>query len=108
MDVAGVPIGRAASLIASTLRGKTEASFLYRAAPDIFVEVKNVGKMKIIARKMLGKTYKRYTGYPGGLRETSLEELFKRDPREVLRKAVWGMLPKNKLRAVFIKHLIFV
>ena len=108
MDVAGEAPGRAASRIAAVLRGKHRASFVRYLAPEIIVEVKNAKKMKIIARKMTGKVYTRYTGYPSGLRRTSLGEIYAKNPNEILRRAVWGMLPKNKLRRIFIKRLIFI
>lgn len=108
MDVAGLAVGRAATAIATKLRGKNRASFERHLAPSITVEVKNADKMKIAEGKKAGKVYTRYTGYPGGLKKERLGEVFAKDPREVLRRAVWGMLPKNKLRRIFIKHLVFV
>ena len=107
MDVAGLPMGRAASAIAEALRGKNRASFERHLTPGIFVDVKNADKIKIDSRKFIGKTYTRYSGYPGGLKKERLGDVYKKDPREVLRRAVWGMLPKNKLRRIFMKHLIF-
>ncbi|MBI1957581.1 MAG: 50S ribosomal protein L13 [Candidatus Niyogibacteria bacterium] len=107
VDVAGLAVGRAASAIAVKLRGKDRATFLRHIARAVTVEVKNADKMKVTLRKRAGKIYTRYTGYPGGLRKERLGDVFAKDPREVLRRAVWGMLPKNKLRRIFIKHLTF-
>ena len=108
LDVEGLSMGRAASGIAGILRGKNRASFERHLVPDITVEVINAYKMKIAPMKMTGKIYTRYTGYPSGLKRERLEEVYAKNPEEVLRRAVWGMLPKNKLRRIFIKHLIFV
>ncbi|GAI28865.1 unnamed protein product, partial [marine sediment metagenome] len=63
--------------------------------------------IKVTGKKMKQKIYYHYSGYPGGLKETSMKTLFKKSPQEILRRAVWGMLPKNKLRAKTIKRLQF-
>jgi len=69
------------------------------------VIVTNTDKIKITGKKLKKKVYYHHSGYPGGLKKITLEELMKKDSREVLRKAVWGMLPKNKLRKQRIKNL---
>lgn len=69
------------------------------------VVVFNVDKIKVTGKKMKQKVYYRYSGYPGGLRKRRLEEVMEKDSREVLRKAVYGMLPKNRLRDRMIKKL---
>jgi len=72
------------------------------------VVVKNVEKLKFSGKKMEQKKYYHHSGYLGGLKEKPLKVLFKENPPEVLRKAVLGMLPKNRLRAKMIKRLKFV
>ena len=108
IDATDKVLGRLASRIAILLRGKHKPDFApYRDQGD-FVKVKNVDKIKLTGRKMAQKKYYRHSGYPGGLKTTSLEELFSRDPAEVLRRAVFGMLPKNRLRKKQIKRLLFI
>ena len=65
----------------------------------------NAAKVKVTGRKLLNKIYRHHTGYPGGLKEVSLKEMLEKKPEEVIRKAVWGMLPKNKLRKRRIRRL---
>jgi len=105
IDATNKPLGRLAGKIAKLLRGKHKVQFLpYKDIGDIVI-VKNVGKIKITGKKLKQKIYYRHSGYPGGLKKISMEELFKKDPAQVLKKAVWGMLPKNKLRKKMIKRL---
>jgi len=108
IDATGKVLGRLATQIAVFLRGKHKPDFFpYKDMGD-FVVVKNVGKLKITGKKMDQKKYFRHSGYPGGAKETLLKTLFKTKPQEVLKRAVWGMLPKNKLRAKMIKRLKFI
>jgi len=105
IDATGKVLGRLAAQIAILLRGKHKPDFVpYKDMGD-FVVVKDVGKLKITGKKMEQKKYFRHTGYLGGVKEISLKQMFKENPAEVLRKAVFGMLPKNKLRAKQIKRL---
>lgn len=107
IDATNKVLGRLASYIAVLLRGKQKPSFVpYKDMGD-FVIIKNVRKMKITGKKMEQKKYYRHSGYMGGLKEIPLKKLFKEKPNEVLRKAVSGMLPKNKLRPKQIKRLKF-
>lgn len=107
IDATNKPLGRLATEIAILLRGKHKPDFIpYQDVGD-FVLVKNVDKIKVTGRKLKQKIYYRHSGYPGALKETSMGTLFKRSPKEVLKRAVWGMLPKNKLRAKMIKRLQF-
>lgn len=107
IDATGKVLGRLAVEIALLLHGKNKPDFIpYKDVGD-FVTVKNIGKIIISGKKMEQKKYHRYSGYPGGLKETSLKVIFKKKPSEVLRMAVSGMLPKNKLRAKQIKRLKF-
>jgi len=105
IDATGKPLGRLAVKISLLLRGKNKPSFRPNKQGESIVEVKNVEKMKITGKKMKNKIYYHHSGYPGGLKETVMEKVFKKDPGEVLRRAVWGMLPKNKLRSKQIKRL---
>lgn len=107
VDLKGASLGRAASAVASALRGKNSPDFASNRVPDIKVEIKNLDQLKIEEKKAGQKKYKRYSGYPSGLKETTLDALYKKNPREVFVKAVKGMLPNNKLRGGFIKNIIF-
>ena len=105
IDATGKVLGRLAAEIVKLLRGKHKPDFLpYQDAGDL-VTVKNVGKLKFTGKKLEKEKYYRHTGYLGGLKELPLKKLFREEPAEVLRKAVFGMLPRNKLRAKQIKRL---
>lgn len=105
IDAAGKVPGRLATEIAVLLRGKHKIDFVpYKDMGDIVI-VKNVAQLKFTGRKIEQKKYYRYSGYPGGLKEIPLKKLFEKNPSEVLKKAVFGMLPKNKLRSRMIKRL---
>lgn len=105
IDATDQAVGRLASQIAQLLRGKNKVSFSPHIDGGDFVVVSNIGKLKFTGKKIEQKKYYRYSGYPGGLKETKLKDLFANNPGEVLRKAVYQMLPKNKLRANMIKRL---
>jgi large subunit ribosomal protein L13 len=105
IDATGKILGRLATQIAVLLRGKHKPDFVPYLDVGDSVIIKNVGKLKISGKKIEQKKYFRHSGYLGGVKETPLKTLFKKDPQEVLRKAVFGMLPKNKLRAKQIKRL---
>lgn len=105
IDATGKVLGRLATEIAVLLRGKQKSDFVpYRDMGD-FVIVKNVSKLKITGKKMEQKKYFHHSGFLGGVKEVPLKKIFKTNPAEVLKKAVFGMLPKNKLRAEQIKRL---
>lgn len=100
-------LGRLATEIAVLLRGKQKSDFVpYRDMGD-FVIVKNVSKLKITGKKMEQKKYFHHSGFLGGVKEVPLKKIFKTNPAEVFKKAVFGMLPKNKLRVEQIKRLKF-
>lgn len=107
IDCAGERLGRVATKIAGILMGKNTPE--YSPEKDIrhFVRISNVGGIEVTGNKMSAKTYYRHTGYPGGIREESLGSLFERNPQEVLRRAVKGMLPKNRLQAKRLNRLRF-
>lgn len=108
IDATDKVLGRLATEIAILLRGKHRPDFVpYKDTGD-FVMVKNVNKIKVTGKKIKQKVYYRHSGYMGGLKERTMEEMVaKKGWGEVLRKAVWGMLPKNKLRSNQIKRLKF-
>lgn len=107
IDAEGKVLGRLATQIAVLLRGKAKPSFVaYKDVGDIVI-VKNVEKIKFTGKKFDDKVYYRHTGYLGGLKERTMKELYTIKPSEVLRKAVMGMLTKNKLRPRQIKRLKF-
>ena len=105
IDAEGKVLGRLATEVAAILRGKNRADFQpYLDMPN-FVIVKNAAKIKLTGKKMEAKKYYHHTGFPGGLKAIPIEKVMAKDYRLVLRKAVMGMLPKNKLRAKQIKRL---
>ena len=105
IDADGKVLGRLAGEIALLLRGKHKPEFApYKDIGD-FVIVKNIGKIKLTGKKFKQKVYYRHSGYLGGLKIIPLKKIFDRNPGEVLRKAVFGMLPKNRLRDKMIKRL---
>lgn len=106
IDVTNKPLGRVATEISTVLQGKHTASFAPRLAGDTTIIVKNITRIKVSGRKASQKLYRRHTGYPGGLRTRVYEDVFANSPKEVLLKAVYGMLPANRLRAVRLKRLI--
>lgn len=105
IDASGRILGRLATEIAMKLRGKDEPSFEPRLDPKVSVVVANASQIKTTGSKMDQKTYYKYSGYPGGLKSKTMRDIFEKDPSEVLKKAVYNMLPKNKLRDQMIKRL---
>lgn len=106
IDASGRTLGRVASEAASVLIGKKSTSFVkYRVLP-IQVIIKNLKKLWLPERRITGKEYTHYTGYPGGLRITSMADVIKKEgTSEVVRRAVKGMLPHNKLQKERLKRL---
>lgn len=86
--------------------GKNNASFNPKDEGDTRVLVSNTDKLMFSGKKLGQKLYRHHSGFHGGLKEKKLEVLFEEDSREVLRKAVWGMLPKNRLRVRRMKRLV--
>ncbi len=106
LDAKGRAPGRVATEIAVILMGKDRTDFARNKIPDVQVEVNSSAAMLFTAKKMRDKLYSHYSGYPGGLTRHSQEHVIKtKGAREVLRRAVYGMLPKNKLRPLMMKHL---
>ncbi|MDP3794321.1 MAG: 50S ribosomal protein L13 [bacterium] len=105
IDATGKVLGRLATEAARLLRGKDEATFAPERLHMARVVIFNTGRITVTGRKLKQKIYFRHSTYPGGAKYTPLERIFERNPNEVLRKAVSGMLPKNKLRPLMLKHL---
>src|SRR6266567_1129511 len=97
VDADGLTLGRLATLIADTLRGKRKPQFTPHVDTGDFVIVVNAEKIHVTGNKLDQKIYYRHSRYPGGLRSRTLREQLDRRPEEVLRAAVRGMLPKNRL-----------
>jgi large subunit ribosomal protein L13 len=105
VDAEGQTLGRLATRIADTLRGKDKPEYTPHVDTGDFVVVVNAEKIHVTGNKLDQKVYHRHSGYPGGLRSRTLREQLERRPTEVLRKAVKGMLPRNKLAAAQIGKL---
>ena len=108
VDAEGKTLGRLAAEIAKVLRGKNKPQYTPHIDVGDFVVVVNAEKVVVTGRKAEQKVYRRHTGYPGGLREIGYEQMLVRKPTEVLRKAVYGMMPKTRLaRQQFRKLKIY-
>ncbi len=105
LDATDIAVGRLATQIAILLRGKNRPDFVPHIDSGAHVKVINASKLKFTGRKLAQKDYYRHTQYPGGLRTIAMGKVFAKDPTEVVRKAVYGMLPKNKLRNEMLKRL---
>lgn len=105
VDMAGKTLGREATHIAQLLMGKAKPYFVRHLDCGDYVVVVNAEDIVVTGKKMTQKVYTSYSGYPGGLRRESLRDLLDRRPDEVVRRAVKGMLPKNKLRDKMVKRL---
>jgi large subunit ribosomal protein L13 len=97
VDAEGQTLGRLATRIADTLRGKGKPEYTPHVDTGDFVVVVNAERIQVTGKKLDEKVYYRHSGYPGGLRSRSLREQLERRPTEVLRAAVKGMLPRNRL-----------
>ena len=106
LDATKKIVGRMAGEISLILQGKTGPAYEPNRLSMGKITVINTDNMRVTGKKMFQKYYRHHSGYPGGLKEESLERLMARDSREVLRHAVMGMLPKNRLRARMMKNLI--
>ena len=107
IDAQDKTLGRVASEAAKALLGKGSASFAKNVVAEVEVKIVNASKVRISGDKVRAKEYVRYSGYPGGQKTESYKQLVSRKgEREAIRKAVLGMLPKNKLQNRRIKKLI--
>ena len=104
-DVEGKILGRIASEIAKVLIGKSKPYFVSNLDCGDYVVVINAEKIKVTGKKETQKRYSRHSGYPGGYREETLMELRKRNPTDIIRFAVLGMLPQNKLQDRMLTRL---
>jgi large subunit ribosomal protein L13 len=105
VDVKGEVLGRISSKIATLLMGKRKPYFLRNLDCGDYVVVINARDVKVTGRKEILKKYYTYSGYPGGLKIEALGSLRQRKPEEIIRHAVSGMLPQNKLRDRMLKRL---
>jgi len=105
VDAEGAILGRLASLIAGMLRGKHKTNFTPHVDCGDNVIVINAEKVALTGQKWSDKEYVRYTGYPGGQRFTTAEELLKKNPIGLVENAVRGMLPKNRLGRALFKNM---
>jgi large subunit ribosomal protein L13 len=108
IDVAEKSLGRIASQIASLLMDKNNPNFAPYKIGNNIVKIMNADKVKLTGNKLQNKKYYRHSGYPGSLKEIPLKKLFEKNPQDVLRQAIYGMLPKNKLRDQRIKKVQFI
>jgi len=105
IDATDKRLGRLAAEIVTILRGKNSPDFLPYKISDNQVIVFNTSKIVVTGKKFEDKKYYRHSNYPGGIKVNTYKELFERDPSEPLKIAIYGMLPKNKLRDKIIKNL---
>jgi large subunit ribosomal protein L13 len=105
VDAEGQTLGRLATEIATILRGKNKPQYTPHVDTGDFVVVVNAEKVVVTGRKAEQKVYRRHSGYPGGLKETSYEQMMERRPTEILRRAVKGMMPKNRLARQQLRKL---
>lgn len=106
IDATGKAPGRLACEIALLLKGKNKPSFLPNVDAGDFVIVSNAKFMKFTGKKFEQKEYYHYSGYPGGLKTKKAKDIFAQNPGEILKRAVFNMLPKNKNRKAMIKRLM--
>jgi large subunit ribosomal protein L13 len=105
VDAEGQIVGRLASRIAKLLQGKTRPTFTPHMKNGDFVVVVNAEKVVFSGKKPTEKVYYRYTGWPGGVKTATPRELLAKKPQEILRHAVWGMMPKTRLGRSLMKRL---
>lgn len=105
IDASNQTLGRLASNIATILKGKNKPIYTPNVDTGDFVVVVNAEKITVTGKKLTDKMYHQHSGYPGGLKSTSLEKLLKEKPERVIEKAVWGMLPRNTLGRKMITKL---
>ena len=105
VDAEGQTLGRLASKVAFLLRGKLKPNFAPHVDCGDNVVVINASKVNLTGKKWEDKTYIRYTGYPGGQRTLTANQLFDKNPSTIIEKSVKGMLPKNKLGATLFRNL---
>jgi large subunit ribosomal protein L13 len=105
VDAEGKHLGRLATEIVRVLRGKNKPQYTPHVDVGDFIVVVNADRVAVTGRKAEQRVYRRHSGYPGGMKETSYEQMLARKPTEVLRKAVYGMMPKTRLARKQFKKL---
>ena len=105
VDAEGKTLGRLATQIADTLRGKRKPEYTPHCDTGDFVVVVNAAKITVTGKKRSDKVYFRHTGYPGGIKSRTLAEMLDRRPEDVIRNAVQGMLPRNRLARQQLRKL---
>jgi len=105
VDADGKILGRLATEVAILLRGKRKPEFVNFLDSGDFVIVINAERIKVSGKKIEQKKYYSHSGYPGGIKEKTFKELLETKPEEIIKKAVWGMIPKNKLGRASYKKL---
>lgn len=105
VDAADLSLGRLASIVSQKLSGKGKVTYTPHVDGGDHVVVINASNLKVTGAKLQDKKYYNYSGYPGGLRERSLAEIIEKDPAKAIQSAVYGMLPKNKLRPEMMQRL---
>ncbi len=107
IDAENKSMGRIASQVAVLLRGKNSPDFAPHIKPSNKVTIINASKTKLTGKKFTDKVYLRHSGYPGGQKSETLEDVVtKKGYEEVFRKAIYGMLPDNRLRKIMMNNLI--
>ncbi len=105
IDAKNKILGRVATEAAHILRGKHDPSYMPHKTPQHKVSIINAASIRVTGNKSKEKIYKRYSGYPSGLKKISFEIQLQKDPKRILEHAIRNMLPKNKLRAVMMRNL---
>jgi len=105
IDATGQAVGRLSTQVAMLLRGKNKPTFAPNIDAGDFVKIINAGQVKFTGRKLVQKDYYHHSMHPGGLKTTSMQKVFNKNPADVVKHAVYGMLPKNKLRDEMFKRL---
>lgn len=105
IDATDIRLGRLAATVANLLRGKHKAMFAPHVDTGDFVIIVNASKISLSGDKATTKMSYRHSGFPGGLSSTAIGELLEKDPRRAVERAVWGMLPKNRLGRQMLKKL---
>jgi large subunit ribosomal protein L13 len=105
LDASGVPLGRLASEVAKILKGKHKPAYTPHLDLGDHVVVVNAERVRLTGRKREQKNYYRHSGYPGGLKVTPIADMLERKPEEVVRLAVKGMIPHNRLGRAIMKKL---
>ena len=105
IDASTLPLGKLAVVIADKLMGKSKVTYTPHTDNGDYVVVVNAKNLKVTGDKMTDKHYYRHSGFPGGLTDLTLAEIIEKDPSLAVKKAVAGMLPKNKLQAERMKRL---